>query len=107
MITLSWLLLIALVGGILAVIDGVLRLRGKGGMAVGLFELIAGLLFLISLFVPIAWGSIVLAVVTAIALIVALIVRRRSGVALTIVALVLVVAWIVLANRWIVIPGVN
>lgn len=107
MITLSWLLLIALVGGILAVIDGVLRLRGKGGMAVGLFELIAGLLFLISLFVPVAWGSIVLAVVTAIALIVALIVRRRSGVAITIVALVLVVAWIVLANRWIVIPGIN
>jgi hypothetical protein len=106
LISLSWLLLIALVGGVLAVIDGVLRLRGKG-TAVGLFELIAGLLFLISLFVPIAWGSIVLAVVTAIALIVALIVRRKSGVALTIVALVLVVAWIVLANRWIVIPGIN
>ena len=107
LITLSWLVLIALVGGILAVVDGVLRLRGKGGTAVGLFELIAGLLFLISLFVPIAWGSIVLAVVTAVALIVALVVRGKSAVALTIVALILVVAWIVLANRWIVIPGIN
>ena len=107
MITLSWLLLIALVGGILAVVDGVLRLRGKGGTAVGLFELIAGLLFLISFFVPVAMGSIVLAVVTAIALIVALVVRGKSGVALTIVSLVFVVAWIVLANRWVVIPGIN
>ena len=107
MISLSWLLLIALAGGILAVIDGVLRLRGKGGTAVGLFELIAGLLFLISLFVPVAWGSIVLAVVTAIALVVALVVRRKSGVALTIVGLILVVAWIVLANRWVIIPGIN
>ena len=107
MISLSWLVLFALVGGILAVVDGVLRLRGKGGTAVGLFELIAGLLFLISLFVPIAWGSIVLAVVTAVALIVALIVRGKSAVALTIVALILVVAWIVLANRWVVIPGIN
>ena len=107
MISLSWLLLIALAGGILAVIDGVLRLRGKGGTAVGLFEVIAGLLFLISLFVPVAWGSIVLGVVTAIALVVALVVRRKSGVALTIVGLILVVAWIVLANRWVIIPGVN
>ena len=56
---------------------------------------------------PIACGSIVLAVVTAVALIVALIVRGRSGVTLTIVSLVFVVAWIVLANHWVVIPGIN
>jgi hypothetical protein len=107
LITLSWLLLLALVGGILAVIDGILRLRGKGGTAVGVVELVAGGLFLLSLFVPIPFGSIVLAVVTAIALIIALLVRGRSGVALTIVSLVLVLAWIVLVNRWIVIPGLN
>lgn len=107
MITLSWLLLIALVGGILAVIDGILRLRGKGGTAVGIIELVAGGLFLISLFVPIAFGSMVLAIVTVIALILALIVRGRSGVTLTIVSLVLVVVWIVLANHWLVIHGIN
>ena len=107
MIALSWLLLIALIGGILAVIDGILRLRGKGGTVVGIVELIAGALFLLSLFVPIPFGSMVLAVITAIALIVALIVRGKSGLGLTIAALALIVIWIVLANRWLVIPGIN
>ena len=107
MITLSWLLLIALAAGILAVIDGILRLRGKGGTVVGIVELVAGGLFLISLFVPIAFGSMVLAVVTAIALVIALIVRGKSSMGLTIAALVLVVIWIVLANHWVVIPGLN
>jgi hypothetical protein len=107
LITLSWLLLIALAAGILAVIDGILRLRGKGGTVVGIVELVAGGLFLISLFVPIAFGSMVLAVVTAIALVIALIVRGKSSMGLTIAALVLVVIWIVLANHWVVIPGLN
>ena len=107
MVSLSWLLLIALAGGILAVIDGVLRLRRKGGPAVGAVELVAGGLFLISLFVPIPFGSMVLAVVTVIALVVALIVRRGSGLGLTIAALALVVIWILLASGWLVIPGVN
>ena len=107
MITFTWLLLIALVGGILAVIDGILRLRGKGGTVVGAVELIAGGLFLASLFVPIGFGSMVMAVITAIALIVALIVRGKSSIGLTIAALVLVVVWIVLANGWLVIPGIN
>jgi hypothetical protein len=107
LITFTWLLLIALIGGILAVIDGILRLRGKGGTVVGIVELIAGALFLLSLFVPIPFGSMVLAVITAIALIVALIVRGKSGLGLTIAALALIVIWIVLANRWLVIPGIN
>ena len=107
MISFTWLLLIALIGGILAVIDGILRLRGKRGTVVGIVELVAGGLFLISLFVPIPFGSVVLAVITAIALIVGLIVRGKSGLGLTIGALVLIVVWIVLANGWIVIPGIN
>ncbi|GAA1957463.1 hypothetical protein [Microbacterium deminutum] len=107
MITLSWLLLIALVGGILAVVDGILRLRGKGGTVVGIIELVAGGLFLISLFVPIAFGSLVLAVVTVIALIIALVLRGKSGIALTIVSLVLLVVWIVLINHWLIIPVLN
>ena len=107
MIALSWLLLIALAGGILAVIDGILRLRRKGGAAVGAIELVAGGLFLVSLFVPIPFGSMVLAVVTAIALVVALIVRGKSGLGLTIAALALIVIWFVLASGWLVIPGVN
>ena len=107
MITFTWLLLIALVGGILAIIDGILRLRGKGGTVVGVVEFIAAGLFLISLFVPVGFGSMALAVITGIALIVGLIMRGKSGLALPIVSLVLIVVWIVLANGWLVIPGVN
>ena len=32
---------------------------------------------------------------------------RRSGVGLTVVAIVLVVIWIVLEQHWVVIPGIN
>ena len=61
MITLSWLLLIALAGGILAVIDGILRLRGKGGTARrASSRLIAGGLFLSRSSCPIPFGSMVL-----------------------------------------------
>ena len=30
-----------------------------------------------------------------------------SGVGLTVIAIILVVAWIVLAQKWIIIPGIN
>ena len=108
MITLSWMLLLALVGGVAALVDGILRVRGKGGTVLGIVEIVASALFLLSLFVPgIPFGSLVLAVVTVIVLIVGLFLRGKSSFALTVVALVLLAAWIVLANRWVIIPGLN
>jgi hypothetical protein len=107
--TLSWSLLIALAGGILALVDGIWRLRARGGSTVvGVIELIVAGLFLLSLFVPgIPWGSLVLGIATLVVLVVALFLGGRTGRTLTIIAVVLMVVWVVLVNRWLVIPGIN
>ncbi|WP_307042217.1 hypothetical protein [Agromyces ramosus] len=109
MITLTWLLIIALIGGALALVDGILRLRGRGGSTIiGVIELVVAALFLLSLFLPgIPFGSLVLGIVTLIVLVVALFLGGRTGRAITIAALVFIAVWLVLLNRWIVIPGVN
>ena len=108
MITLSWLLLIALVGGVLALVDGILRVRGKGNTLVGIIEIVVAALFILSLFLPgIPFGSLVLAIATLIVIVVGLIVRGRQGVGIAIAALAVVALWIVLVNRWLVIPGIN
>lgn len=106
--TLSWLLVIALIGGILALIDGIRRLRGRGTSIVGIIEVVVAALFLLSLFLPgIPFGSLVLGIVTLVVLVVALIVRGRTGLSITIAAIVLIVLWLILVNRWLVIPGIN
>ncbi|MEI5585273.1 MULTISPECIES: hypothetical protein [unclassified Agromyces] len=111
MLALSWLLVIALAGGILALVDGIMRTRGRGSSVLAIVEIVAAALFLLSLFFTgIPLGSVVLAIILAIVLAVQLFMRgstRRGGIALTVIALVLVVLWIVLALGWIVIPGVN
>lgn len=109
MITLTWLLLIALIGGVLALVDGIWRLRARGGSTVvGVIEVIVAALFLLSFFVPgIPWGSLVLGVATIIVLVVALFAGGRTGRGVTIAALVVTAVWVVLVNGWLVIPGVN
>ncbi|MBT2500832.1 hypothetical protein J7E25_17185 [Agromyces sp. ISL-38] len=108
---LSWLFVIALAAGIFAVIDGITRARGRGSSVIAIIEIIAAVLFLLSLFFPgIPFGSLVLAIITTVLLVIQLVLRggrRRGGVAVTVVALVLFILWIVLAQHWIVIPGVN
>jgi hypothetical protein len=109
-ITLSWLLIIGLVGGVLALIDGILRVRGRGTAIVAVIEIIVAALFLLSFFVNVPWGSLILAIVLLIVLVVQLVLRgstRRSGVTITILAMVLIAIWIVLAQGWLVIPGIN
>ena len=109
MITLSWLLLIALAGGVLALVDGIWRLRARGGSTVvGIIEIIVAGLFLLSLFLPgIPLGSLVLGIATLMVLAVALFAGGRTGRTLTIIALVLMVIWLILVNRWLIIPGIN
>ena len=108
MITLSWLLLIAIVGGALALVDGILRVRGKGNTIVGIIEIVVSALFILSLFLPgIPFGSLVLAIATVIVIVIGLIFRGRQGVGIAIAALLVIAIWIVLVNRWLVIPGIN
>ena len=111
MVTFSLFLLVGLIGGALALIDGILRVRGRGTAIVAVIEIIVSALFLISLFVAgIPFGSVVLAIATMVVLVVQLVVRgstRRSGVTITVVALVVLALWVILANHWLVIPGIN
>ena len=109
MITLTWLLIIALVGGALTVVDGILRLRARrGSTVVGIIEIVVGGLFLLSLFLPgIPFGSLVLGIAALVVLAVALFAGGRTGRTVTIVAIIAIVVWLILVNRWLVIPGVN
>lgn len=110
MITLSWLLIIGLLGGILALIDGIIRVRGRGTAIVAVIEIIVAALFILSFFVAVPFGSLILAIVLLIVLIVQLVLRGstwRGGVTVTVVAIILTLIWIVLAQGWIVIPGIN
>jgi hypothetical protein len=95
---------------VLALIDGILRVRGRGTAIVAVIEIIVAALFILSFFVNVPWGSLILAVVLLIVLIVQLVLRGstyRSGVTVTVLAMVLIAIWIVLAQGWIVIPGIN
>ena len=109
MIVLSWLLLIALAGGVLALVDGIWRLRARGGSTVvGIIEIVVAGLFVLSLFLTgIPFGSLVLGIATLVVLAVALFAGGRTGRTLTIIALVVIVVWLILVNGWLVIPGVN
>lgn len=111
MLALSWLLIIAVAGGVLALVDGITRARGRGSSILGILEIVAAVLFLLSLFFPgIPLGSLILAIITAALVAVQLFVgggRRRGGMAVTVLALVLLVLWIVLSQGWLRIPGVN
>lgn len=110
MITLSWLLIIGLLGGVLALIDGIIRVRGRGTAIVAVIEIIVAALFILSFFVVVPFGSLVLAIALLIVLIVQLVLRgstRRSGVTITVIAIVLTLIWLILAQGWIVIPGIN
>ena len=110
MITLSWLLIIGLLGGILALVDGIIRVRGRGTAIVAVIEIIVAALFILSFFGVVPFGSLILAIALLIVLIVQLVLRgstRRSGVTITVVAIILTLIWLVLAQGWIVIPGIN
>jgi hypothetical protein len=106
---LNLLFIIGLVGGVVAVIDAIVRIRARSTV-LGIIQLIAAGLFTLSLFVAnVPFGQVALAVVTIILLVLGLAFRgssRRGGVALTIVALILLLIYLILGQR-IVIPGIN
>ena len=108
LITFNLLVLIGIIGGILALVDGIWRLRARGGNTiVGVIEIIVAALFILSFFVPVPWGSLLLGVATLIVLAVALFLGGRTGRGVTIAGLIVVAGWIVLVNHWLVIPGIN
>ncbi|MEO7722499.1 MAG: hypothetical protein ABIS08_11365 [Pseudolysinimonas sp.] len=106
---LSLLLIIALVGGILALIDGIAQVRGHAAI-LGIVQIIVAALFILSLFFAgIPFGAILLAFVLVLLLILGLAFRStaRGSVWLPLIALILLIVWLVLGPHNIVIPGIN
>jgi hypothetical protein len=104
----SLLLIIGLVGGILALIDGIARVRSHVAV-LGVIQIIVAALFLLSLFFAgIPLGSVLLAFLAVLMLILALAFRGgRTTVWLPLIALILLIIWLVLVPHAISIPGVN
>ena len=116
--TLTLMFVIAVIAGILALVDGITRTRG-GAAILAILEVIVAILFLVSLFVvglPIAIGGVeftapLLGLILVILLLIQLAFRggtRRGGVAITLIAIILFVIWFVFGlGAELVIPGVN
>jgi hypothetical protein len=116
--TLTLMFVVAAVGGILALIDGITRTRG-GAAVLAILEIIVAVLFLISLFVvglPLRVGDVeftspLLGLILVILLLIQLAFRsgvRRGGVAITLIAIILLIVWFVFGiGARVVIPGVN
>lgn len=116
--TLTLMFVVAAIGGVLALIDGIARARG-GATVLAILEIIVAALFLISLFVvglPLRIGEVeftspLLGLILVILLLVQLAFRnsvRRGGVAITLIATILLVIWFVFGiGARVVIPGVN
>jgi hypothetical protein len=103
------LFLIALIGGVVAIIDAIVRIRARSAV-LGIIQLIAAALFTLSLFVAgVPFGQPILAVVTIVLLVLGLAFRgsaRRGGVALTVIAIILLLVYLLLSGG-IHIAGIN
>ncbi len=108
-LTINLLFIIGLVGGVLALIDGVARARGRSAI-LGIIQIIVAALFILSLFFAgIPLGNVLLAFITVLLLIIALAFRgaARASVWLPFLALILLIVWLVLGPHAISIPGIN
>jgi hypothetical protein len=105
-----WLTIILFAAAALAVIDGIIRVRGRGTPILAVLEIIAGGLVVLSFFINVPVAIITLVIIMGILLVLQLVLRgstRRSGVGITAVSLVLTVIYLILALGWLHIPGVN
>jgi hypothetical protein len=106
----SLLTILLFAAAALAVIDGVIRLRGRGTPILAVVEIIAAGLVILSFFTSIPVAIITLVVILGIVLVLQLVLRgsrRRAGVSLTVISLILTALYLVLALNWIHVPGFN
>ena len=110
-VDLGLLEILIIVTGVLAVIDSVVRVRGRRGV-LAIIELIAGVLLILSNFItlPHILGQTIMQIVLEVVLILLLFIRggtRRGGLAITIITLILNTVLILLTLGWITIPGLH
>ncbi|WP_448002893.1 hypothetical protein [Agromyces bauzanensis] len=106
-----WLVIGGL-GGVLAVVDGIVRLRARrdrrASSTLAVLEIIVAALFVLSLLLPyVPWSWLVLGIAVIVVLVIVLVTGGRRGLALPIVALVLVGFFLLVWSRVLVIPGLN
>ncbi len=111
--TISWLLILSIAAAGFALFDGISRLRGHRKKSILVIaELIVAALLLISLFYafPAPLGTGLLAIVLEVILILLLVLRgtgRRRAPAITLVALILNTAVLLITLGWLTIPGLR
>jgi hypothetical protein len=107
--TLNLYTVLVLVIAILAIIDGIYRTRGRGGI-LPIVTIILAVLLGLSIFIAgIPLGTLALAILLLIALILVLIFRgstRRGPVFITVIAIILDAVLILHNLGWLTIPGV-
>ncbi len=105
------LFIITILAAVLGLVDGVARLRGRGGgMIVGIAEIVFSVLMLISLFgilTTAPFGLLTWALLLEVALVLGLFVGRvrRGRLAITVIALVLNTIVVLVALGWLSVPG--
>lgn len=107
---LPWLAIILFAAAALAVIDGIIRVRGRGTPILAVIEIIVGGLVILSFFINVPVAIITLMIILGIVLVLQLVFRgstRRGGVGITVVSLVLAVIYLILALGWLHIAGIN
>jgi hypothetical protein len=109
-VTLSGLFILAIVVAILALIDGITRLRGRRASSVfAVIEIIAAALLALSQFftMPFPLTALVFSIVLEVVLVIALILRGgRNAWIVTIAALVLNTLLLLKLLGWLTIPGI-
>lgn len=107
------LLVITIAAGILGLVDGIARLRGRrgGGAVIAVAEIVFAVLMLLSLFIafPAPFGFLTWVILLEIALVLALILSggvRRGVWVVTILALLLNTVVLLRTLGWLTIPGV-
>jgi hypothetical protein len=106
--TLNLYTILILVVAILAIIDGIYRARGRGGV-LPILTIIVAVLLGLSAFISVPFGTQVLAIVLLILLILVLVFRgstKRGSVLITVLAIILDALLILHNLGWLTIPNV-
>lgn len=112
-VTLSWLLIITILAALLALWDGISRLRGRRSSSIlAIAELVFAVLMLLSVFFafPAPLGTLLFAAVLEVILLLILLVRGAGGkgsVSVTVIALILNSVVVLIALGWLTIPGLT
>lgn len=113
MLTVSWLLIITVLAAGLALFDGITRLRGRRSNSIlAVLELVFAALMLLSIFIalPAPFTTFLFSLILEVVLVLILVMRgtgKKGAPTITIIALILNTAVLLIAAGWLTIPGLS